>query len=276
MGAELTNLVGRTAAFRQSPTLASLPGASPWKELAIASLEGNAGCRDVTAKASPQLKAAIANLDSQGKHQLQEMNVMVQAKKKAAKAKASSEAVENEYGLPGVLPPLGWFDPFGLSVGTSEGKMRFYREAELKHGRVCMQASLGFLVGERYHPFFGGDIDTPTLFQFTDAKLSSFWPAIFLVIGGAEAFSFGRDDGEGRLPEGLEPGNIGYDPLGLSAGLSDEEYEELQNKEILNGRLAMISFLGMFAEELVTKEKLHGWPFRILPWNLLRDCTNSW
>merc|ERR1712187_970551 len=104
--AELTSLVGRPTAFRQSPTLASLPGASPWKELAIASLEGNAGCRDVTAKASPQLKAAIANLDSQGKQRLQEMNVMVQAKKKAAKAKASSEAVENEYGLPGVLPPL--------------------------------------------------------------------------------------------------------------------------------------------------------------------------
>jgi len=211
-------------------------------------------------KASPQLRAAIANLDSEGKAKLSQLSVMVQAKKKAAK-KASSEAVENEYGLPGVLPPLGWFDPFGLSVGTSEGKMRFYREAELKHGRVCMQASLGFLVGERYHPFFGGDIDVPSLFQYQDTKLSAFWPAIFLVIGGAEAFSFGRDDGEGRLPDGFEPGDIGYDPLGLSLGISDEEYEALQNKEILNGRLAMISFLGMFAEELVTKEKLHGLPF---------------
>jgi len=210
-------------------------------------------------KASPQLRTAIANLDSKGKAELSKLSAVVQAKKKATKA--SSEAVENEYGLPGVLPPLGWFDPFGLSVGTSEGKMRFYREAELKHGRVCMQASLGFLVGERYHPFFGGEIDTPSLFQYTDARLSSFWPAIFLVIGGAEAFSFGRDDGEGRLPDGFEPGDIGYDPLGLSLGISDEEYEALQNKEILNGRLAMISFLGMFAEELVTKEKLHGLPF---------------
>ena len=37
--------------------------------------------------------------------------------------------------------------------------MKFYREVELKHGRVAMLASLGFLVGEQFHPLFGGDIN---------------------------------------------------------------------------------------------------------------------
>ena len=38
-------------------------------------------------------------------------------------------------------------------------QVKFYREVELKHGRVAMLASLGFLVGEQFHPLFGGDIN---------------------------------------------------------------------------------------------------------------------
>ena len=38
-------------------------------------------------------------------------------------------------------------------------QVKFYREVELKHGRVAMLASLGFLVGEQFHPLFGGQIN---------------------------------------------------------------------------------------------------------------------
>ena len=40
--------------------------------------------------------------------------------------------------LPGVTPPLGFFDPLGCcsSENITEGKIKFYREVELKHGRV--------------------------------------------------------------------------------------------------------------------------------------------
>merc|ERR1711971_703455 len=37
--------------------------------------------------------------------------------------------------MAGVTAPLGFFDPFGYTQGASEGKVRFYREVELKHGR---------------------------------------------------------------------------------------------------------------------------------------------
>ena len=56
--------------------------------------------------------------------------------------------------LPGITAPFGFFDPMGFSADASEGKIRFFREAELKHGRVAMLASLGFLVGEHFHPLF--------------------------------------------------------------------------------------------------------------------------
>jgi len=43
--------------------------------------------------------------------------------------------------LPGITCPLDFFDPAGFTTDASEGKIKFYREVELKHGRVAMLAS---------------------------------------------------------------------------------------------------------------------------------------
>jgi Chlorophyll A-B binding protein len=40
----------------------------------------------------------------------------------------------------------GFFDPFGLSKGKDEETLRWYRSAELKHGRVSMLATLGIVI----------------------------------------------------------------------------------------------------------------------------------
>jgi Chlorophyll A-B binding protein len=40
----------------------------------------------------------------------------------------------------------GFFDPFGLSKGKDEETLRWYRAAELKHGRVSMLATLGIVI----------------------------------------------------------------------------------------------------------------------------------
>ena len=56
----------------------------------------------------------------------------------------------------GALPPVGFFDPLGLSQGKSDAEMKKIREAELKHGRLAMLASLGFLVAESFNPLFDG------------------------------------------------------------------------------------------------------------------------
>jgi len=253
-----TSLLSGPTSLRQGPMtrIASLPGASPWKELAIAAIEGSQGCRDVSMKANPYLKSAMASLNREDKAKVARLSTVVNAKAKE---------MGNEYGLPGAIAPLGYWDPWGLSTGLGESRMLFFREAEVKHGRVCMASSLGFIVGERFHPLFGGENDLPSLFSWQDSSLSFFWPAIFIAMAAVEDASQGRentvDSGfERELKNGLEPGNIGFDPLNLRPQ-GAEEFEELQNKEILNGRLAMISLFGMIAEELVTKEKLHGLPF---------------
>lgn len=40
------------------------------------------------------------------------------------------------YGLPGALPPVGFFDPLGLAKDADLATIKKYREAELQHGRV--------------------------------------------------------------------------------------------------------------------------------------------
>mmetsp|Transcript_15426 Transcript_15426/g.27618 ORF Transcript_15426/g.27618 Transcript_15426/m.27618 type:complete len:235 (+) Transcript_15426:80-784(+) len=162
--------------------------------------------------------------------------------------------------MAGVTAPFGFFDPMGFSTDVSEGRMRFYREVELKHGRLGMLAALGFVVGEQFHPLFGGKIDVPSYLAFQETPLQSFWPAVVLAISIAEVFSvfsfnspFGGEPWSIRSDYAL--GNLGFDPMGLKP-TDAKELKEMQTKELNNGRLAMLAAAGMIAQELVTGQKL--------------------
>jgi hypothetical protein len=162
--------------------------------------------------------------------------------------------------MPGVSGPIGFFDPLEFSKAASEGKVKFYREVELKHGRVAMLASLGFLVGEQFHPLFGGDINVPSVIAFQETPLQSFWPAVLFVISIAEVFSvftfnspFGGELWSVRSD--YASGDLGFDPMGLKPN-NPSELKEMQTKEINNGRLAMIAMAGMVGQELATGNKL--------------------
>ena len=91
--------------------------------------------------------------------------------------------------MPGISAPLGFFDPLEFSNGASEGKIKFYREVELKHGRVAMLASLGFLVAEQFHPLWGGKIDVPSVVAWQATPLQSAMPAVAFVIAIHEVLS---------------------------------------------------------------------------------------
>merc|ERR1719265_1924349 len=164
--------------------------------------------------------------------------------------------------MPGISGPFGFFDPLGYASADdlTEGKLRFYREAELKHGRVAMLASVGFLVGEQFHPLWGGNIDVPSYIAFQETPLQTFWPAVVLVISILEVFSvFSFNSPFGGEPWSIrsdyESGDLGFDPLGLKP-TSAAEYKEMATKELNNGRLAMFAIAGMVGQELATGSKL--------------------
>merc|ERR1719396_189975 len=98
--------------------------------------------------------------------------------------------------MPGVSGPLGFFDPAGFSADIPEGKLLFYREVELKHGRLCMLASLGILVAEKFHPLFGGNIDSPAVFAFQETPLEQLWYAVLGYLFAIELLSIGSFGGE--------------------------------------------------------------------------------
>jgi len=162
-----------------------------------------------------------------------------------------------------VGPVKGLWDPFGLSTNINEGELLFFREAELKHGRVCMLATLGFVVQENFQIDVGyGAIDIPSIQAFSQANLALFWPAFIVACGALELPSFGRfnyeTEGFGfgvELQPGEEPGAVGWDPLNLKPS-DPEELLKRQNQEILHGRLAMISAAGLIAQEALTQAKL--------------------
>merc|ERR1719247_726209 len=170
--------------------------------------------------------------------------------------------------LPGVTAPFGYFDPLNF-LGQDDitlGKVRFYREVELKHARVAMLAAIGFPIAEQFHPLFATD-DAPSFSAFQQTPLQTFWPAVVFAIAVVEVFSVfqfqnpasGLADGSPAQPWTMKddhvPGDLGFDPLGLKPE-DPKELFELQTKELNNGRLAMIGIAGMVAQEGVSGGKL--------------------
>ena len=161
--------------------------------------------------------------------------------------------------LPGVAGPLGFFDPLGFCSEATEGKIKFYREVEVKHARMAMLAAIGFPIAEQFHPLFATD-DAPSFSAFQQTPLQTFWPAVVLAIGIPEifsTFSFARpNEAAWQMSKEHVPGDyFGFDPLGLKP-TDPAELKAMQTKELNNGRLAMIAIAGMVVQEGVTGGKL--------------------
>lgn len=119
-----------------------------------------------------------------------------------------------------------------------------------------MLASVGFLVAEKFHPLFGGDIDAPSYLAFQQTPLQKFWPFVVTAIAWIEySTSVVNFEEPGSalwtLKPDYETGDAGFDPLGLKP-TDPAAFEEMQTKELQNGRLAMLGIAGMVAQELVT------------------------
>jgi len=146
----------------------------------------------------------------------------------------------------GVTAPLGYFDPLGFcKVGDYAGFHKL-RSAELKHGRVAMMAAAG-TVFAHYVKFPGFEKVPAGLGALGDPAAVVGFFVIFPLAGFIEIV-YWKDD------LSKEPGNFG-DPAGwASTGLggAGSYSDEMRNKELNNGRMAMFSILGIILAELVT------------------------
>jgi light-harvesting complex I chlorophyll a/b binding protein 1 len=147
----------------------------------------------------------------------------------------------------GPTAPLENLKLFDQSVFFKGVQPSFLREAELKHGRIAMIASILLPLTEQFSDKLGIHFfqDNPSL---VPVGLSLMTVTEFMsMIRGWEnplvkPFA---------LKEDYQPGS-----LGQNLDMSDSSMGVSMDKELNNGRLAMIGIFGMMVQELVTQQQL--------------------
>jgi hypothetical protein len=152
------------------------------------------------------------------------------------------------------------YAPFSLSSlrgdQRSPESLLWFRESELKHGRVSMLAVLGFVVPE-FVRVPGEQFSFEAIPRVIDAhdKLPQSMIQIFGWISFLEACSWAALANMNEFDR--KPGDFGFDPLKLYP-TDPEKQKEMQLKELKNGRLAMVAIGGMVHGAIVTG---HGFPY---------------
>lgn len=163
--------------------------------------------------------------------------------------------------LDGTLAGDVGFDPAGFSnnppkpwlIGGEGNSLKWYREAEIVHGRVAQLAVIGLLFPAWYH--FPGNpevgVAENAFAEMNPFKALTTVPAeglwqITLIIFGIELARTKRIIRGDKAPGDLGLGQTGFNPFNFK--YSEEEYFEKQVQEIKHGRLAMIGSLGMLLQ----------------------------
>ena len=164
-----------------------------------------------------------------------------------ARSSAMSMQFEDELG---VLPPVGFWDPLGLSKTADAEKFRRWRAVELKHGRISMAAVVGYLVQETTR--WPGYVAPPVKFEDVPNGVGAFtaipllgWLQIIAFIGFLEKIQVQE--------EGAEPGTFGtgyFTEGGRIGDLPPDAKVEKLTKELQNGRLAMLGIMELLTHDV--------------------------
>jgi len=133
---------------------------------------------------------------------------------------------------------------------------QFLAEAEIKHGRMCMLAWTGVWathvggMGLGMHiAGFPVEPDWTKALAVFSAEQPAWFFGILAFISIAEGESVGHSGDNFRGKSTKEAGDLGFDPYGLKARLSEESQDRYKIVETKNGRAAMIAMASLFAFE---------------------------
>ena len=156
----------------------------------------------------------------------------------------SGRFIDNVAPIPVIREPTLPFDspPF-LPPGMSPS---FLREAELKHSRLAMVSVVAFPVLEHFTPGLGIDAfqTLPDVVQLSFVQLMFLSEFTSMIRGWRNPL-----EAPFTLNDNYQPGDLGFGVWNRSMGND-------MDKELNNGRLAMIAMLGMMVQELVTHQRL--------------------
>merc|ERR1719336_3529444 len=180
----------------------------------------------------------------------------------------------------GVQPPVGFWDPLEFTKDGDADAFKRRRAVEIKHGRISMYACIGYIAPEYFR--WPGELSPSASIKFTDVPngLGAFskvpflgWFQILAFCGALEitgwSFSKAQNIGFGRdASVNGEPGNYGLGVLGAFNSIKKDPAQRARklNAELANGRLAMISIMGMlFQNGTIGTTGPDMWWFESLP-----------
>merc|ERR1719221_1127162 len=170
----------------------------------------------------------------------------------------------------GVQAPVGFWDPAGFTADGSTENFNRRRQTELKHGRICMLATMGYITPEITGKF-PGYLSPSMGLKFADipnglaavSKIPALgWTQIVAYAGYCE-LSGPRTPAAGTEEYAdITPGDFGFKVL--TAGDAAGKTRKL-NAELANGRLAMMAILGMFFQDGLTGSAWGDWALYTAP-----------
>lgn len=153
--------------------------------------------------------------------------------------------------LDGSMPGDKGFDPLDLSSGID---LKWMREAELKHGRVCMLAVTGYITVD-LGVLAPGAPAVSSLEAHDVCVKSGFMLFLLGLVGVFEAISYPAIADMMSGETDRTPGDFKLDPLGWAKG---DKLLKRQNQELEHCRLAMLAFSGVVTQSAMFNE---GFPY---------------
>ena len=153
----------------------------------------------------------------------------------------------------GSTKPIENFDP--LNLGNNDEKILLFREAEVKHGRLAMVSSIIIPLIElnNHNPAINEFSNLHPSLQLGLTSLMFVSEFSSMIRGWKNPFEKTTSSNYFKILENYQPGDLGFN---IITDFDTPEGRELLNKELNNGRLAMIAALGMIVQELITQKTL--------------------
>ena len=163
---------------------------------------------------------------------------------------------------------IGPWDPLNLALVTSDAmdvgaRLRWYRQAEIKHGRVSMAAFVGWIISQNGFswPWIEkASVSTNPLETWSNTPWQYQWGFLLscgiieyrTIMGGWKV----DPDGGSLTKPGMKLGEanvpFGWDPINIGRGRKTEaERAASLQSELKNGRLAMVGIASLYVATIV-------------------------